>query len=59
MALKNRKRVKWLKKLWGKLAYKYKTDKSFRAKVHKYKPYINGDSGVGDSRNHYYWNSLK
>ena len=59
MALKNRKRVKWLKKLWGKLHNLYKVDASFRAKIARYKPYINGDSGVEDSRTHYYWNTLK
>ena len=59
MALKNRKRVKWLKKLWGKLHNLYKVDASFRAKVARYKPYINNNEPIKDSRNDYYWNSVK
>lgn len=40
MALKHRKRKKWLKKMWRKLQYKYETDKAFRKKCAKYEPYI-------------------
>lgn len=41
MAIKNRKRVKWLKKLWCKLHQFYKADPKYQKNVQRFVPYIN------------------